>query len=128
MVDASAIVDYLLGQALAAVASSIEQSGTDLNVPAFCDVEVASGLRRAVRRHVIDKARARASYDAYLDLPLTRHDSRLLMRRALDLDAFSVQDAVYVVLAEYLNAPLLTTDARLARAVAGVRGLRVTLA
>jgi predicted nucleic acid-binding protein len=40
-----------------------------------------------------------------------------LRRRALDLrDSLTAYDAAYVVLAEALDCPLLTRDARLARA------------
>ena len=54
----------------------------------------------------------------YLSLPLTRHDHAPLLGRILDLrDNFTAYDAAYVVLAEQFEAPLLTADERLARAV-----------
>lgn len=99
-----------------------------MHVPALCDVEVASGLRRAIRRGVIDTARARAALDDYFALPLRRHEHTTLVPRALTLESFSVHDAVYVVLADDLDAALLTSDQRLARAVAAVAGLGVRLA
>ncbi|HEY5611387.1 MAG TPA: type II toxin-antitoxin system VapC family toxin, partial [Thermoanaerobaculia bacterium] len=55
---------------------------------------------------------------AYLDLPVTRHGHRGLLARAIELrNNFSTYDAVYVALAEQLDATLVTADARLARAV-----------
>jgi predicted nucleic acid-binding protein len=48
---------------------------------------------------------------------LGRHPSRSLWPRAWELSTnLSAYDALYVALAEQLNAPLLTADARLARA------------
>jgi predicted nucleic acid-binding protein len=53
-----------------------------------------------------------------LELPLRRLDHTPLLDRAFALrDNFSAYDAVYVALAEGLAAPLVTADARLARAV-----------
>jgi predicted nucleic acid-binding protein len=50
-------------------------------------------------------------------LGLRRHASRALWRRAWELRLnLSAYDALYVALAELLQVPLLTADARLARA------------
>ena len=50
-------------------------------------------------------------------LGLRRHPSRSLWPRAWELRTnLSAYDALYVALAERLDAPLLTADARLARA------------
>lgn len=128
VVDASALVDLLIGRAPAPVAEAIERSGVQLNVPALCDVEVIATLRKVVRRGLISKQRAREALDDYMALSLDRHDHLAVLRRAFDLETFSARDAVYVALAERLDAALLTTDLRLARAVASSRGLRVPLA
>jgi predicted nucleic acid-binding protein len=61
---------------------------------------------------------ADAALRDYVSLPLTLHSLRPLLRRMLALrDNFSAYDASYVALAELLEAPLLTADGRLARAV-----------
>ena len=55
------------------------------------------------------------------DLPLRRYPHVPLLERAWELrDNVSAYDAMYVALAELLDAPLVTCDASLARA-AGVR-------
>jgi len=128
VVDASAFIDYLLYPSGLAIAPTIERAGADLNVPELCDVEVSAGLRRAVRRREISQQRALLALGHYLDLTLVRHPHASLLSRAFALGTFTVYDAVYVSLAERLGVALLTTDRRLARAVASTRGIDVTLA
>lgn len=51
------------------------------------------------------------------DLSLITHDHDLLLDRVWELrDNLTAYDAVYVALAEALDAPLLTCDARMASA------------
>lgn len=53
-----------------------------------------------------------------MDLPLTRHGHLALLPRAIALrNNFSVYDAVYVALAESVQATLVTADEKLAGAV-----------
>ncbi len=120
--DASALVEYLLrterGQEVESALSSQE---TDLHVPALCDVEVTAALRRGILRGALAEPRAEQALTAYLDLPLNRHGHQTLLPRILGLRAnFTSYDATYVALAEKLEAPLLTTDRRLARACDGI--------
>jgi len=50
-------------------------------------------------------------------LPVERVSHRLLMERCWELrDNVTVYDAVYVALAELLDAPLVTADGKLAKA------------
>lgn len=98
-----------------------------LNIPALCDAELISALRHTVRRAAITKQRAREALEDYGDLPLTRHAHKPLLDRAFELETFFAYDGIYVALAERLGARLLTTDRRLARAVAATRGIRVGL-
>jgi predicted nucleic acid-binding protein len=90
----------------------------ELHVPALCDLEFASTLRRLLRRQHLTQTTAAEAISFYLDLPLVRHDHVALLGRILDLrDNFTAYDASYVALAELLRLPLLTRDRRLARAV-----------
>lgn len=92
----------------------------ELHVPALCDLEFASMLRRFLREGHLTESGAVEAISSYLDLPLVRHEHTALLGRILDLrDNFSAYDASYVALAELLDLPLRTRDAGLARAVRG---------
>lgn len=98
----------------------------DLHVPALCDVEIASGLRSLSLRRALPDERAVEAVEDYLDLPLTKHGHASLLPRIFALRAnFSAYDATYVALAESINAPLLTSDDRLARAVESHTGVEL---
>lgn len=127
--DASAMVEYLLRtRRWPSIDETIEAEATDLHIPALCDVEVCAGLRRALTRRRIDQDRAQEALEIYLDLPLTRHGHEALLARIMTLRAnFSPYDVTYVALAEALEAPLLTGDRPLARAVGRHTGIPVIL-
>jgi predicted nucleic acid-binding protein len=117
VVDASAAIEFLLRTPLAkALDPLLTEPDSDLHVPALCDVEVVSALRRILRRGLCSESRAEEALQAYLDLPLTRHGHQALLPRCLELrDVLSSYDAVYVALAEGLEVDLVTCDRRLAR-------------
>ena len=117
VIDASALVEYLLGtEKGAAVQRVLTNPSTDFHVPALCDVEVVSALRHLHRRRLLPTVRAWEALEDYLDLPLTRHGHSHLLARCLDLQhALSAYDATYVALAEILESQLMTMDAGLAR-------------
>ena len=125
VVDASAVVEYLFRTKLGReVEPTLTSRETELQVPALCDVEVSSALRRGMLSGALAESRAEEALLDYLDLPLTRHGHQALLPRILALRAnFTAYDASYVALAERLEAPILTADRRLARACHGI-GLR----
>jgi predicted nucleic acid-binding protein len=129
VVDASALVEYILQTRRSAeVGNIIQSSHNSLHVPALCDVEVTAALRRAVITGVMTEERGREALSDYADLALNRHGHLAVMQRILDLrDNFSAYDATYVALAERLDASLLTCDEALARAVSQVTGLALDL-
>ena len=118
VLDASATVGYLIGSARAAtVRKAVRYPGESLHIPALCDVEVTSALRRLLLRKILSEDRATEALEDYLDLPLVRHGHQNLLARALSFRTnFSAYDAIYVALAERLGATLLTGDEGLARA------------
>ncbi len=88
-----------------------------LFAPDLLDVEVLSTCRRIVRSGLLDVRRAEQALADLDALHLIRTPHRLLVPRIWELrDNLSAYDAAYVALAEALDAPLVTTDARLARA------------
>jgi predicted nucleic acid-binding protein len=98
----------------------------DIHIPALCDVEVASALRRLRLSDVLSEARRDEVLSDYVDLHITRHGHFDLLARVLELGAdMSAYDAVYVALAETLGAELLTADERLRRAVEAHTTLRL---
>lgn len=119
--DASALVEWLLATERGhRVHDRIGRAGVQLHAPALVDVEVVSGLRRAVGQGAITAERGRGSIDVLLSLELTRHPVPPLLPRVWDLrDSLSAYDATYVALAEALDMRLLTCDGRLARSQGG---------
>lgn len=74
-------------------------------------------MRRLVVAGAIPAERGSRAIRRLSQLDLARHPHEELLPRVWELrDNLTAYDAVYVALAEALNAPLLTLDARLARA------------
>ena len=92
-----------------------------IQVPALCDLEIASVIRRGILAGLLTPDQAKATLRSLLNLPIVRHTHELLLSRVLALrDNFTAYDASYVALAEALGLPMLTTDVRLTRAVASL--------
>lgn len=123
VLDASALLELLLGtQVGRAIDRRISDPETSLHVPHLADVEVLQALRRYVREGEIDPAAAGISIEALRSLDLERHAHEPLLDRVFALrENLSAYDAVYVALAEALDATLVTCDAKLAGAP-GLRG------
>lgn len=118
VLDASAILELLLGtDAGLALASRIADPELSIHIPHLADVEVVQALRRYVRDGSIGRHEAEEALDDFRNLDLERHAHEPLLGRVWALrENLSAHDAVYVSLAEALDATLLTCDARLSRA------------
>lgn len=116
VVDSAAVIDVL------AAVEDTEHLRTDLaaeelHAPTLLDFEVVSGLRGLALADHLSAARAEDLLTDFDDLPVQRWPcAGSLRRRAFQLrHNVSAYDAAYVTLAEALDCPLLTRDARLAR-------------
>ena len=123
VIDASSVVAYLLGEGVETERAAILG---DAHGPALVDVEVTHALRGLVRGGKLDLGRADQGRVDLSELSVRRHPDRALLRRAWDLrDVCTTYDALYVALAEALDAPLVTRDERLAAAVARLVDVRL---
>jgi predicted nucleic acid-binding protein len=118
VVDASAVFETLLRRPNAeAVERRLFDPTETLHAPYLLDVEVAQVLRRYAANGEIDGERGRMTLADLADFPLNRYPHEFLLPRIWDLRRnLTAYDAVYVALAEALDAPLLTRDRRLATA------------
>jgi len=115
VLDASAAVELLLGTEAGLVVARRLRGA--LHAPHLLDVEVAAALRRLERAREIPAPVAEEALADLLRLPLERHRHSILVARAWELrGSVTPYDAMYLALAEALDAPLLTRDARLGRA------------
>ena len=114
VLDASALLRVLLPGADPDLVARLGEDG-DLHAPHLLDLEVISALRRLSRARKLTVDRATDALTDLSDLNLTRYPHELLLPRIWQLrDNLSAYDAAYIALAEALEAPLLTADARLA--------------
>jgi predicted nucleic acid-binding protein len=116
VIDASAAVDLLVSGHLA---GRVRQAvvGYRLHAPGIVDLEVASALARLERAGTISTSQAGTALTLWLLAPVARTAPAELAAAAFARRAnLRVSDAFYVVLAEALRAPLITTDQRMARA------------
>ena len=89
----------------------------EVHIPQLATIETTSALRTLLLRSLISVDRARAAMDDLQDFAALRHPHEPYLERAWALrHSVSAYDGLYVAMAEALDAPLLTCDARLARA------------
>lgn len=92
-------------------------SGRVLHAPAHLDTEVLSAISGLLKGGKITEGRARRMADQFRALRVARHHVAPFAARVLELrHNFTVYDAAYLALAEALRQPLLTCDAKFARA------------
>jgi predicted nucleic acid-binding protein len=117
VVDASCVAEVVLAGPDAEPVRGRLAEDSDHAAPHLVDAEVLGVVRRAHLRGELDGTAARQAIEDLESWPAARVDHRPLLERAWELrNSLTAADALYVALAEALDAPLLTLDQRLARA------------
>lgn len=118
VVDASAVVAVLLNtDAGRRVAELISSPAESLHAPQLLDIEVLQVFRRHVSSGAVTAERGATGVAALGQLDITRYGHEELRPRIWALrQNVTAYDAAYIAVAEALDAPLLTLDARLAAA------------
>ena len=118
VLDASAAVEWVLRRPLAdAVETRIGDSGRTRHAPHLLSIEVAQVVRRLVRQGEATPSRGAEALADLADLRIDRYPHEPFLPRIWVLrENLTAYDAVYVALAEALDAPLVTLDARLGAA------------
>lgn len=118
VLDASAAIEWLLrSQTGIKIDKRIFSPQVPLHAPHLLDVEVTQVLRRYARDKTITAQRGQEALEDLGDLSLNRYPHDFLIPRVWELRAtLTAYDAIYVALAELLDAPLLTCDGRIASA------------
>lgn len=116
VIDASAAIEAMVdGPRIPRLLRRV--AAGDLHAPHLIDVEVLQALRNAVMRGVIDEYAAADARRGFAELGVELYPHGSLGDRIWALrHNLSAYDAAYVALAEALEAPLVTCDAKLAAA------------
>jgi predicted nucleic acid-binding protein len=120
VLDASAAIEWLLqtsvGESIDARLFGGGSASSTWCAPHLIDVEVAQVLRRRVAAGRLEDTRAREAIADLLAVPIVRYPHDPLLPRIWHLrENLTAYDAAYVVLAEALDATLITCDRRLRR-------------
>lgn len=130
VIDASALVQYLIDDTDSARVDTIMSMLDDPNMLILCSIEFCYAecvnvLWKHVRFYGASSAESLILVNDLIDLPLHIYSARDLLVRALEIGLkhqLAVYDSVYIALAESLSLPLITTDAKQA-AAAQVEGV-----
>lgn len=124
VVDASVLAAALSDDGTSGDRSRARLLPESLTAPELVDLEVASVLRGRTISGKLPVRRGELALEDLDALPLERVSHRHLLARCWELRAnLTVYDAAYVALAELIDAPLITADARIGRAP----GIRCTV-
>lgn len=117
VVDTSAVLAALVGSPANEALNDRLRADGDLHAPHLIDVEALHALRRLVRRGDLSLERALAARQDLRDLTIIRYPHVALVDRMWELrENLTAYDAAFVALSEALGVPLVTADARVARA------------
>ena len=95
----------------------VESPGESLHVPHLLNIEVLNVLRRQTLRGILAEERGATVLQDLESIRMIRYPHAPLLERIWNLRGnLTLYDAAYIALAEALDAPLVTTDTRLAQA------------
>jgi predicted nucleic acid-binding protein len=115
VVDTSAILDAIAAYESAPGLIARLAADGDLHAPHVIDVEILHALRGMLMREEITPERAADARTDFAETVLLRYPHEPLSDRIWELrHNLSAYDAAFVALAETLEMPLVTCDARLA--------------
>ena len=115
VIDSSAVLAVLIaGHRDAGLAGRVG-GVPELYAPQLIDIELLHVLRRLVATGTVSAERAQHVREDFAALRVRRYPHEPLLDRAWELrGTFTPSDAVFLVLAEVLEVPLVTCDAHLA--------------
>lgn len=118
VIDASALIEMLLVTGVGTrVRARLFREDDTLHAPHLLDLEIVQVLRRACLIGELQPHRAAEALADLDGLRIVRHPHEPYVPRIWQLrHSLTAYDAAYVALAEALDAPLLTRDARMASA------------
>ena len=116
IIDASAMVDYLVQSALTPTISARVEA-FEVHVPAHFDAEVLWALGRLHRANALTEGEVEQRVELTATAPFRRHLLAGLLPGAWRLNHnIRLVDALYVELASQIEAPIISTDPGLAAA------------
>jgi len=116
VIESSAMVEALVGDPANSNLLAL-LADEELHAPALLDFEVASALRGHVLDGKLDPVRLEEAVEDFVAFRIERHPMTDLLGHMLDLrDNFTVYDAAYLVLAQALEVPVVSADAKLREA------------
>ena len=128
VVDTSAVIGVLAGKPRVPRLVDRLIGDGDLHAPHLIDVEFQHALRRLVVSGTISDDRAADARMDFANLTIVRYPHVSLANRMWELrHNVTAYDAAFLALAEAFDVPLVTCDARLARAPGHAASVEVFL-
>lgn len=121
VVDSSVGIKWFVPEVLSPDALAFRNSGHELHVPAFFDVEITNIVWKKLQRGELTRQDAGFIVQLLPTLPVTRHSESPILAPAFHLACQSqrtVYDSLYIALAQRLGGVMMTADQRLANSLA----------
>jgi predicted nucleic acid-binding protein len=114
VIDASLGLEmFLRGRDAIKIKDQIDAAGREMAVPEVFDLEIIQSLRRLAHKKQISSNRAERALDVARHAPVDRFSHSVMRDRIWALrENLTAYDAAYFALAEMLDAPLWTRDAK----------------